>query len=240
MDNALIIDGILAVALLAGALIGWKRGLFKSLMGLAVVVLALIGSVVLADMLTEPVTDFVAPKVEDAVVSQFSDALDRSMGSDSPDAQAGLSEMLEQYGVSGDILKPLWDSAASSVFGTISAAKEKAADTFRSAVSASVRAVVSGVVHTVLVLVFYVVLLIVLKLFTRLLDHVFDLPVLSTVNGVGGALLGLLEAAALLFVAVHIADGLGVELVTGHADDSLLLPFFLNRSPIQGIVSISR
>ena len=63
MDNALIIDGILAIALLAGALIGWKRGLFKSLMGLAVVVLALIGSVVLADMLTEPVTDFVAPKV---------------------------------------------------------------------------------------------------------------------------------------------------------------------------------
>ena len=239
MDNALVIDGIIAAVLLAGALIGWKRGLFKSLMGLAVVVLALIGSVVVADMLTEPITDFVAPKVEDAVVSQFSDALDRSMGSDSPDAQAGLSEMLEQYGVSGDILKPLWDSAASSVFGAISAAKENTVDAFRGSISASIRTLVSGVVHAALVLVLYVVLLIVLKLLTRALDHVFDLPVLSTVNGVGGAAIGLIEAVLLLYVVVFITARLGNGVLTDYADDTYLLPIFLNRSPVELISSFT-
>ncbi|MBQ9647991.1 MAG: CvpA family protein [Oscillospiraceae bacterium] len=240
MDNALIIDGVIAVVLLAGLLIGAKRGLFKSLMGLLVVVLALIGSVMLADMLTEPITDFVAPKVEDAVVSQFSDALDRSMDSDGTDAQTGVSEMLERYGVSGDILKPLWDSAASSVFGAISAAKENTADVFRGSISASIRTLVSGAVHAVLVLVLYVVLLVVLKLLTRLLDHVFDLPVLSTANGLGGAAFGLLEAALLLYVAAYAASRLGVTFVTEHADDAYLLPIFLNRSPVELISSFTR
>ena len=240
MDNALIIDGVIAVVLLAGLLIGAKRGLFKSLMGLLVVVLALIGSVMLADMLTEPITDFVAPKVEDAVVSQFSDALDRSMDSDGTDAQTGVSEMLERYGVSGDILKPLWDSAASSVFGAISAAKENTADVFRGSISASIRTLVSGAVHAVLVLVLYVVLLVVLKLLTRLLDHVFDLPVLSTANGLGGAAFGLLEAALLLYVAAYAAARLGVTFVTEHADDAYLLPIFLNRSPVELISSFTR
>ena len=240
MDNALIIDGVIAVVLLAGLLIGAKRGLFKSLMGLLVVVLALIGSVMLADMLTEPITDFVAPKVEDAVVSQFSDALDRSMDSDGTDAQTGVSEMLERYGVSGDILKPLWDSAASSVFGAISAAKENTVDVFRGSISASIRTLVSGAVHAVLVLVLYVVLLVVLKLLTRLLDHVFDLPVLSTANGLGGAAFGLLEAALLLYVAAYAASRLGVTFVTEHADDAYLLPIFLNRSPVELISSFTR
>ena len=82
-------------------------------------------------------------------------------------------------------------------------------------------------------------LLIVLKLLTRALDHVFDLPLLSTVNGVGGAAIGLIEAALLLYVVIYIGSRFGVKLITAHADDTYLLPIFLNHSPVELISSFT-
>ena len=155
MDNALVIDGILAAILLAGAIFGAVRGLFKSLMGLLVVVLALVGSVMLANMLTEPVTDIVAPRVENAVVKQFSDELDKTTEKGSATAAEGrskLTELLEQYNLPTDMLDSLMSSLSGVLGGAASDAKEKAADTFRSAISASIRTLVSGAVHAVLVL----------------------------------------------------------------------------------------
>ncbi len=244
MDNALVIDGVLAVVLLAGALIGAKRGLFKSLMGVVVVIAALIGAVLLADMLTDPITDLIAPKVEDAVVQKFADTLERTSAEDSQagggvrDGVAELSALAEEYGLSGDVLNGLLRSFEDTVHDFTEQAKEKAEGTFRDAISAGVRSVVSGTVHAVLVLVLYLVLLIVLKLLTNALDHVFDLPVLGTLNGTGGAVLGLLEAALLLYVVLYAASHLGVQAITDHADEGYLLPLFLNHSPIELISSL--
>ena len=60
----------------------------------------------------------------------------------------------------------------------------------------------------------------------------FDLPVLGTANRLGGAAIGLVEAVLLLYVCVYIASLLGVKAVTGHAEDTFLLPLFLNHSPL--------
>ena len=57
MDNAIVVDGVLAAVLIFGTVYGAYRGLIKSLAGLVAVVAALIGSVMLANLLTEPVTD---------------------------------------------------------------------------------------------------------------------------------------------------------------------------------------
>ena len=117
MDNALIIDGVLGAVLLIGALIGAKRGLFKSLMGLAAVALALVGAVFLAGKLTGPVTDFIAPKIENELVEQFSDVLDRSAAQGGTSAMDSAAALLERYGVSGDALQRIWGSVASGVSG---------------------------------------------------------------------------------------------------------------------------
>lgn len=239
MDNALVIDSIIALILLAGFAIGWKRGLFKSLMGLMVVALALIGAVMLADMLTEPITDIIAPKVEDAAVSRFSDELDQSAEENGGEAAGRILELLEEYGATDAVMGVL-NPLASGAFGAASHVKEAAIDTFRSAVSASIRTVVSSVVHAVLVLVLYAALLLVLKLLTRALDHVFDLPLLSTVNGVGGAAIGLIEAALLVYVVAYIGSHLGVKPIIGHTDDTYLLPIFLNHSPVELISSFTQ
>lgn len=235
MDNALIIDGALVVILIGGMLVGAHRGLFKSLMGMVVVLAALIGAVWLADLLADPIADMIAPRVEDAVVKQFSEELDKPAEADASDAEGrrGLSELLEAYDLPSDLLDSLLEPLSGALSTAAAGAKEKAAELFRSAVSASVKTLVRGTVHTVLVLVLYVILLVALKLLTRLLDHVFDLPVLSAVNGLGGAAFGLLETALLLYVAIYLGAHFGVKLITEHAEDTYLLPIFINHSPVE-------
>jgi len=67
MNNALIVDLVIAAVLLIGLLIGAKRGFFKSLMGLAAVILALFGASLLADMFAPAVTEKAYVKVEAAI-----------------------------------------------------------------------------------------------------------------------------------------------------------------------------
>ncbi len=242
MDNALIVDVVIGVVLLAGLGIGAARGLFKSLMGLVVIVASLVGAVFLAGLLTDPIADMVAPKVEDSIVRQFSEALasarDEAAGSDASAALSELREKLALYGVPVERLDELLGAVSDAARDAGGKAADQATATFREAISATIRAMVRTAVHAVLLLVLYIVLLVVLKLLTRALDHVFDLPVLSTVNGVGGAALGLLEAAVLLYVALYIASHLGVKAVAEHMNDTYLLPLFVNHSPVELIVAL--
>ena len=52
-----MIDAVFALVLILSVVFGAKRGLFRSFMALAAIVLALIGASLLTDALTEPVTD---------------------------------------------------------------------------------------------------------------------------------------------------------------------------------------
>ena len=222
MDNALVIDGSIAAVLLVGALIGAKRGLFRSLMGIVVVAGALVGAVLLADLLTPAVTDLVYPFVEGRVMAGLESKASELTGSLSDE----LTEALRGLGV--DAPKLTRDALSGGSEGYIAA------------VGAAARKVTESVVHAALLLVLYLVLLIVLKLLTGAADRVLDLPILSTVNGVGGAALGLLEAALLLYVAVYVAARLGSGVLLRHANDTYLLPIFLNRSPVELISSFAR
>ncbi len=238
MDNAIIVDGVLAVILVLGVIFGARRGLIRSLTGLVAVVVALIGSVMLANLLTEPATDIVAPKVEDAVVKEFSAALEKAAGaaaSASADGQRALTELFDEYGLPKSLIDGPLAQLTNGIPEAATGARDKAEESFREAISPKVRAVVRSTVHTVLVLVLYIVLIIVCKLLLRVVDHVFDLPVLSAVNGLGGAAFGLAETAVLLWVAVNIAALIGFAPIAEHTGDTRLLPIFLGHSPIQWI-----
>ena len=233
MDNTISIDLALGAVLLAGALIGAKRGLVKSLMGLLASLLAMVGAAILCNTLTPPVTDLIAPKVEDAVVEAFAKELDILFEAAEPDAQRPLPELFEEYGLSEETLKGFLASLASGALGEAAKAREKAVDACRAAVGATVRAAVERTVHAALMLVSYPVLLIAVRLLTRTLDHVFDLPVLNEVNTALGAALGLLTAALALYVVLFAASRLGWDALNERKDGSLLLSFFMDHSPVE-------
>ena len=90
MDNALIIDLVLAAVLALFALLGARKGLIRSLMALVSVVVALIGATLLTAMFVEPVTDLVYPKVEERVLEQFErDIPSDALASEDGDLSAG-------------------------------------------------------------------------------------------------------------------------------------------------------
>ena len=66
-----MIDAVFALVLILSVVFGAKRGLFRSFMALAAIVLALIGASLLTDALTEPVTDVLMPRLEKSVEEWF-------------------------------------------------------------------------------------------------------------------------------------------------------------------------
>ena len=127
MDNALIIDLVLAAVLAVFALLGARKGLIRSLMALVSVVVALIGATLLTAMFVEPVTDLVYPKVEERVLEQFErDIPSDALAAEDGDLSAGHARAL--LGISDE--KLLSETAAKAAEGklTVRAVEKIAAD----------------------------------------------------------------------------------------------------------------
>ena len=225
MDNALIIDLVLAAVLAVFALLGARKGLIRSLMALVSVVVALIGATLLTAMFVEPVTDLVYPKVEERVLEQF----ERDIPSDALAAEDGdlLGEALDtlkRFGVSDDAI----DGVTKSVTDSAVSAAERAA-----------YLLVKTIVQAALFLAFFLALMLLLRLLTHGLDRLFSLPVLAQLNGLGGAALSLMEGALLIFLIVFLAPRLGVTWFADHAAGTHLLAWFLNNTPRSIIASLT-
>lgn len=230
MNNALIIDGALLVVLLIGYLIGAHRGLFKSLMGVVIVVVAIVGATLAADAATPPVTDFLVPKVGQRVTEWLGTPEEMTMGqffsgtaSSSATTNPTFSEWFQKLGKWG---------AQDRFFAHF---KEETAN----AAQTAARSLVENIVHTVLFLLSLIVLLILLKLLTNTLDHIFDLPVLNTLNTAGGGILGLLEALLLVYLALWLAPRFGITFLRDNAENTYLFKFFSTYTPLTLMASLN-
>ena len=104
MNNGFMIDAIFALVLVLGVVLGAKRGLFRSFMALAAVLVALIGASLLTDALTGPVTEALMPRAEKSVQEWF-DAAGRSPSGEAPELE-GAEPQDEQPGESADTASP--------------------------------------------------------------------------------------------------------------------------------------
>lgn len=229
MNNALIADGVIVILLIAGVVIGAKRGLIRSLMGLFVVVGALIGATMLANNYTDPITDKIAPKIEDTMVEKFSEELQKTSFSLELDSDV-ITDALQQVGLPPQV-GGLLGGAMDALNGIMTSAKAVSGESFRSSISSSVHTIVRKAVHTALTLLGFLALVVVLKIVALLIDHAFNLPLLDMTNAVGGGMMGLLEAATLIYIILFFAICFGVTVIRDWADQAYLLPYFLIRIP---------
>ena len=238
MDNAIIFDIAAAAVLLLGTIIGATRGLIKSVIGLVAVVAALLGAAFVANLVSEPVTELIWPKIEEKLVERFTEDFEQSVRAEPADTERGLTretldEFLERYGIPEESrFRIVMEQMVSSIAHIGDSVKEDAVEAYRDTLSSSVKALVGTVMHAAIFCASFLVLLILLKLAAGVLDKVAELPVLHTLNGLGGAVFGLTETVLLAFLALWLARRFGAgDWLDAHAEGTYLYSFFLNNTP---------
>lgn len=232
MTTPVIIDAI-AVAVLAGFLIwGARDGLFRSLTGLLTVVVALVGAGLIAGALAAPAARLAAPLIEEHIRQQVDDAMavQSSQQVEMPeldmeeDEGFEIADLLALMGLDEDVRDFLAEQA-----------QEKIADTGEAIAVAVVESVAQSILYAVIFLVSFLALTVLLKLAIRAMDLVLKLPGLHLLNTLGGAVVGLIEGALLVFLVIWVLRRLGVSFDTETVAQTHVLHFFTTNTPLSAL-----
>lgn len=101
-----------------------------------------------------------------------------------------------------------------------------------SLVPAVIQAVVHGVVFGILYILAFILLVILLHILTAAMDLVMKLPVLKSLNRLGGAAIGLIEGALLVFLLVWVARRMGFSFETEALAEAHILHIFTRNTPL--------
>lgn len=218
MTTPVIMDVIVVLVLAAAAWYGARRGLWQALTGLVLVAAALIGAAVAAGALTDPVTEWVTPLVEQRMTEKVETALAEQSG---PETEDDAWELLTRLGLDGELRIALEERVGNTI-------RETGATLVSAVAESLTRSAVSGV----LFVVSFLVLLLGLKLLAGAVGLALRLPGLNAMNALGGGIVGLIEGALLLFLAVWVCRRLGVSFETPPLSEARLLCIFTTHTPL--------
>ena len=215
MTTADIIDIAALVVLIVFTVYGAWRGLIKTVAALALTIVTLVGAALIANTFATPLAEQVAPRMEDWVTAQVTQALSTS---DVPDLAAkasrgsvgdlslnavpfetlsGIMERLEQNGGLPQHIAEGLKNGMESLWGTFSG-------TVSQAVTNAVTGLLRPVCYGLLYFLSYTALSILGGFIMKILDPFLKLPLLRTVDTVGGLVLGLLEGSLVVLVAAFV------------------------------------
>ena len=232
MTTPVIIDIVVAAVLLGFAVYGGKRGLFRALSGLLAVVVALVGAGIIAATFTTQVTKVVTPliaghieeKVENAMAVQSADSGVQMPEADTEDPSA-IQDLLAILGLDDEVRSRLAEEV-----------QEKVRDTGASIAAAVVESMARSLIYGTLYILSFAVLLLLMKVLIGAMDLVLKLPLLRGLNTLGGAAVGLVEGALLLFLAVWVLRRLGVSFESEALAEAHILRIFTANTPL-GVLS---
>ena len=215
-----MIDLVIGGILIAFTYLGWRRGLFRSLAELAVMVLALVLSAQIASAAAPEIVDrALRPATYAAIEQQVDEMLAENVRNLSPlEEMERVVEAIPNEFVRKQALG-LLDGLGLSTDRTLSAtARETLIKLGRQAADAALDGVVRRVIHSLVC----GVLTFALRLAIRVLAVLTRLPGVRQLNEAGGALLGLGKGLLLVCLAVWILGRTGV-VTREMAEGSLLL-----------------
>lgn len=225
MNISVMIDLAIAAAPVALAVLGWRRGLFRSLAELAVMVLALVLAAQFASAAAPVVVDRALRPATYAAIERQAEEMTSQSGI--PD----VSPLEEMERVVDAIPNPFIREHALELLGGMglstertlsSTARETLEELGRQVADSVLDGVVFRVVHSLLYALSFAVLTFLLRLAVRALSLTMKLPGIKQLNKAGGALLGLAKGLLLVCLAVWLLGRTGV-VTPEMAEDSLLL-----------------
>ena len=200
MTTAVIIDAIVVVLLLAFAIRGARQGLVRALAGLVMVIVALVGAGMIATTFSGPAAKLATPLIE----KQIEKKIDAAMAESAPSSPAAEDSQLEEILSLLGLDTVVRDSMAEK-------AKDTVRDTGVSVAAAVVTSIAQSIIYGVLYILSFVALTVLLHVLFKAMGLLTKLPGIHSLNALGGGLLGLIEGALLLFLAVWAARRLGVS-----------------------------
>lgn len=198
------VDIVLLLIFLFCILSGYRKGLIMALCTLLVLVLSCLGATAAKEALTPKAAEWLEPRLAAYVSEQMQEFAVESAGQAVRDAEAsGIDIGGNQVDVSG--IMGFLDNMGVDVQGAAEDTAEKVSQPLaetaaKAAAKVVVEAVAGGLIFCVSFLVIYLVLHSV-ALAVNLTDH---LPVIHSLNHVGGAVIGLLTGAFFLTMAMAL------------------------------------
>lgn len=228
MNVAVIIDIVIVLVLAGFTVYGTKRGLFQSLAGLMIVVVALFGAAIIAGTFAKPIAKVAAPLVEKHFAEQLHDILDEAKQNvvvSESEATEAVPELPE-------------DGFLADVMENVGTALEGATDSAAQAASAAVERLVESFVYGLLFILAFVLLLLLLRVLCAAMGLLTKLPGVHGLNALGGAAFGLVEGVLLVFLVVFMLQNLGVSLDTAALQEAHILRIFRENTPISILMSL--
>lgn len=222
MSISLMFDIAIAAILLLSLIIGGSRGFVRSLLSVVILVAALLGSSIVANVLADPVTEWVTPRVEQSILDRLTDGhSEEAVSAAAASDNAALRQLVDFDAITG-IAKKAMDSAV-----------EAGKNMLEGAVAGMIR----SLVYAILFLLSFLLLTLLLKLITSPLHLAARAPVLSTLNRLAGAALGLCIGVLVMFAAASVVQWTGlVDQAT--LRQTYLLQYFTQHSPMDIIAML--
>lgn len=222
MTLSLILDIAIVVILLLCLIVGGRRGFLRSLLSVAILAAALLGSGILANTLADPVTAWVTPRVQQQILDRLTDGRSEAAVSAAAAADSAALERLVDF---------------DAITGMARKAMDSAVEAGRNLLEGAVTGMVRSLVYGVLFLLSFLLLTLLLRLLTGPLYLAVRAPVLGTLNRLAGAVLGLCLGLLTMFAAASVLQWTGlVDAAT--LRQTYLLQFFTRHSPMDLIAML--